>query len=69
MIKEIRYNYIPPCMELGEEYDAAEVGKEGVIRIEEHAAQFRGDAWYYDIVSQKKTIRSFRVFYVVSEAD
>ena len=77
IIKEIRFNYLPPVMEtyngggridaFPEEYETAIVGKEGVLKIIEHRAVGEGDKWYYDIIYKDKKIRTFRPFYVVFE--
>ena len=34
---------------IGEDYEYAELGKNGVKKITEHAAQGEGDRWYYEI--------------------
>lgn len=46
-IKQLIYNWF--YTEDGEAFCGWEVGKHGVIRIEEHRAQGEGDRWYYDV--------------------
>lgn len=44
----------------GEEYTRCEVGKNGVVSIEEHKAQYEGDKWYYDVTFEDgRVIRIF----------
>lgn len=63
-IKELRYNYVIASENVCEDYETATVGKNGVIEIEEHAAQGSGDKWYYDIIYKEEIIRIFRPDYV-----
>lgn len=46
-IKNIVYNWFAGSE--GDEYNLRTVGKDGVIKIEEHAPQGEGDKWFYDI--------------------
>lgn len=36
-----------------------EVGKSGVLEIEEHSAKGEGDKWYYDVITENEVIRLF----------
>lgn len=36
-----------------------EVGKSGVLEIEEHSAKGNGDKWYYDVIREDEIIRVF----------
>jgi hypothetical protein len=73
-IKELKFNYVAPMMETlnggeridcySEEYETAEIGKDGVKDIIEHRAMGEGDKWYYDIVKDEETIRTFAPYQV-----
>ena len=61
IVKKIIYDWWY-TNEGGEEYGVAEVGKEDVIKIEEHESKGIGDKLYYDIFfNTGKKIRIFNV--------
>ena len=56
-IKELIIN-----KETGEKY---EVGKNGVLKIEEYSARGEGDEWFYDVITEKHTYRLFKFEMVI----
>lgn len=50
MIEKIAFNWYVTSE--GDEYFTYEVGKEDVVRIEEHRPQFAGDRWYFDVIKE-----------------
>ena len=47
--------------EKGKRRKGWEVGKEGVLSIEEYRAEFERDKWYYDIKGDNWVVRCFDV--------
>jgi len=55
MIEQIKYNWTNDG-----DYQVAEVGREEIVRIEEHRPAGEGDKWFFDIYLEDETI--IRVF-------
>lgn len=69
IIKKLEYNWYPPhqTMDFPDGCSTAEVGVDGVTRIEEHECMAPYDRWFYDIYKEDGSrIRVFNPNKVIS---
>jgi len=59
-ITKLQYNYVAPMEGMREDFSIVELGKNGVVSIEEYLPQFEGDLFRYDVL--KEDFTGFTVF-------